>query len=413
MKTLIIIFLFPIILLGQTDCQKYARNPVLFVGLEDSWDSKAVIFPSVLFDGTMFKMWYSGFDGTNYRIGYATSPDGIIWDKADDVNPVLDIGEADSWDDEGVTNPCVLFEDGVFKMWYTGYDGTEYGVGYATSQDGIIWSKADSVNPILEKGSGDSFECGYVFRPKVVKYKDEYIMLYGGHNGAVHVDMGCAKSPDGITWTKKDSLNPVMTQNFRWEECQVGAGAILAVNECLNLWYFGGQNGYKIRSGYAVSKDGFIWEKYNKYLLNYGHHSEWDYKFASIGSVYFDGKTYHFWYDSYNYKKNIGAIGYATSPHVVGVEEEASLPSEYTLFQNYPNPFNPSTKINYSIPNQSYVTLKVFDVLGREVSLLVNKEQSVGNYEVEFNASNLTSGVYFYRIQAGDYAVTKKMIFMK
>ena len=69
-----------------------------------------------------------------------------------------------------------------------------------------------------------------------------------------------------------------------------------------------------------------------------------------------------------------------------------------SLNQNYPNPFNPSTSIKYSIPNRNQVTLKVFDVLGSEVATLVNKEQPQGNYEVEFNGSDLTSGIYFYRL---------------
>ncbi len=95
---------------------------------------------------------------------------------------------------------------------------------------------------------------------------------------------------------------------------------------------------------------------------------------------------------------------------------EQNLPTvfrEFQLKQNYPNPFNPTTKISYSLPEQNYVSLKVFDVLGREVSELINKDQQVGNYEVEFNATNLTSGVYFYKIQAGDFVETKKMVLMK
>jgi len=100
-------------------------------------------------------------------------------------------------------------------------------------------------------------------------------------------------------------------------------------------------------------------------------------------------------------------------------------PDKYFLSQNYPNPFNPSTKINYSIPNvethgHASVQLKVYDVLGREVSVLVNKQQKPGNYEINYNASNLTSGVYFYRIratpsggQAGEFIETKKMLLLK
>ncbi len=98
----------------------------------------------------------------------------------------------------------------------------------------------------------------------------------------------------------------------------------------------------------------------------------------------------------------------------VSVEQkEPNFPLGFNLYQNYPNPFNPTTKISYSIPNQSVVSLKVFDVLGREIASLVSKEQTSGNYEVEFDASSLTSGIYFYRIQAGQFVESKKMILMK
>ncbi len=83
-------------------------------------------------------------------------------------------------------------------------------------------------------------------------------------------------------------------------------------------------------------------------------------------------------------------------------------PIIYSLSQNYPNPFNPTTTIQYSIQKQSYVSLKIFDVLGREVSVVIDKEQPQGNYVVEFDSSNLTSGIYFYRILAGDLCRQKR-----
>lgn len=97
----------------------------------------------------------------------------------------------------------------------------------------------------------------------------------------------------------------------------------------------------------------------------------------------------------------------------IEVDEGGNTPDKYQLSQNYPNPFNPSTEIKYSIPNQSHVSIKVFDILGREVATLVNREQPVGNYEVEFDASSLTSGIYFYRIQTGEFVESKKMVLMK
>ncbi len=88
-------------------------------------------------------------------------------------------------------------------------------------------------------------------------------------------------------------------------------------------------------------------------------------------------------------------------------------PKDYKLFQNYPNPFNPTTKIEFRIPNFGFVSIKIFDILGREVTTLVNEVKKPGTYEVKFDASNLSSGIYFYRMQAGDFAQTHKMIFLK
>ncbi|MDX1701425.1 MAG: T9SS type A sorting domain-containing protein, partial [Melioribacteraceae bacterium] len=93
--------------------------------------------------------------------------------------------------------------------------------------------------------------------------------------------------------------------------------------------------------------------------------------------------------------------------------EKSEIPDHYVLLNNYPNPFNPRTKIEYSISEQSPVNLKVYDVLGTEVSTLVNKEQPQGNYEVEFDGSEFTSGIYFYRLNAGEFVETKKMILIK
>jgi hypothetical protein len=110
---------------------------------------------------------------------------------------------------------------------------------------------------------------------------------------------------------------------------------------------------------------------------------------------------------------------------IVGVENDTQTPNKFALSQNYPNPFNPTTTIRYSIPSviarsgatrQSadlLVQLKVYDVLGREVATLVNRKQAPGNYSVKFDASKLTSGVYFYKLQSGSFVVTKKMILMK
>jgi len=105
-------------------------------------------------------------------------------------------------------------------------------------------------------------------------------------------------------------------------------------------------------------------------------------------------------------------ITYATA---TGISNNTinTIPGEFSLSQNYPNPFNPSTTINYSIPTTGLVTLKVYDVIGKEVATIVNEVKNAGNHEVRFTPSGLSSGVYFYRLQSGNFVETRKMFLMK
>ena len=104
----------------------------------------------------------------------------------------------------------------------------------------------------------------------------------------------------------------------------------------------------------------------------------------------------------------------------VGVDDENKTSFNFNLEQNYPNPFNPSTEINYTIPvgialnaTATNVTLKVYDILGSEVTTLVNKKQAPGNYSVKFDATNLPTGIYFYKLKSGGFSQSKKMILIK
>ena len=100
---------------------------------------------------------------------------------------------------------------------------------------------------------------------------------------------------------------------------------------------------------------------------------------------------------------------------VVSVKEISNkiIPKAFTLLQNYPNPFNPSTNIIFNLPTKSFVSLKVFDLLGRDVATLMSQEKSAGTYNVTFDARKLPSGVYFYRIQTKEFTQTKKLILMQ
>jgi hypothetical protein len=94
-------------------------------------------------------------------------------------------------------------------------------------------------------------------------------------------------------------------------------------------------------------------------------------------------------------------------------DSESELPISFGISQNYPNPFNPTTTIKYSVPEESFVSIRVYDILGRLVTSLVEEEQTIGYYEVKFNAINIASGAYFYRMEAGDFVDIKKLIILK
>lgn len=109
--------------------------------------------------------------------------------------------------------------------------------------------------------------------------------------------------------------------------------------------------------------------------------------------------------------KSIFIDGYI-SP-ITNVSDNYKFPDQFSLSQNYPNPFNPSTIISYALPKETPVSIRVYNMIGQEVAALINQTQPAGNYEVNFDGSKLSSGVYFYKLKAGQYSETKKMILMK
>ena len=106
----------------------------------------------------------------------------------------------------------------------------------------------------------------------------------------------------------------------------------------------------------------------------------------------------------------ITLIGYGV---LTDVKENAEIPKGYALSQNYPNPFNPSTTISFSLPSKSFVSLKVFDLIGRDVATIVSEEMSAGSYSKQWNAANMSSGIYFYRLQVGSFTQTKKLVLLR
>lgn len=108
-----------------------------------------------------------------------------------------------------------------------------------------------------------------------------------------------------------------------------------------------------------------------------------------------------------------GMSGVIIVQNPVGIEDEKLAADNFELLQNFPNPFNPSTKIEYRISDHSFVSMKVFNILGDEIASLVNEEKPAGIYNVNFDASGLSSGMYLYQLRAGNFVETKKMLLIK
>jgi hypothetical protein len=215
---------------------KYAGNPVMSLGVPGSWDSTRIGSMSVLKDGSTYKMWYYGTNGAIGRIGYATSTDGIIWTRCAG-NPVLDLGASNTWDSREVGPNCVIKENDVYKIWYGGSDGSHSRVGLAESTDGIIWNRYAG-NPVIGIGasnSWDDFNVGYLC---VVNASGIYYGWYGGDSGT-NWGIGYARSTDGKSWTKYAS-NPIMTQiGNGWEKHDNLSPWVLLNGPIFQMWYTG------------------------------------------------------------------------------------------------------------------------------------------------------------------------------
>ncbi len=111
--------------------------------------------------------------------------------------------------------------------------------------------------------------------------------------------------------------------------------------------------------------------------------------------------------------QSLGMVGMITATNPNAVYDDENNPNKFQLSQNYPNPFNPSTKIKFSIPEESQVTIKVFNAVGEEISTILNDFLKSGTHTVGFNASKLTSGMYFYQLKTRNFTATKKMLLVK
>jgi predicted GH43/DUF377 family glycosyl hydrolase len=283
---------------------KYGGNPVINLG-PGGWDDTHIYLSSVIFDGTSFHMWYSGSEGPHYRICYASSPDGVSWTKPNlglisfggntNNNIVLDIGTSDSWDDEYVFSPEIIFDGSAYHMWYSGFDGAHRRIGYATSLDGLNWVKHPE-NPVIDVGPSGSWDDYYAFIPQIVHDGSYYHLWYTGHDGS-RFKLGYAVSQDGVTWVK-GPINPILDigPSGSWDDVHVLYPEVLYDGTDFKMWYSGG-DGSNIRIGYATTSNLGEWKRNSKNpVLDLGPSGSWDDVFVRNPTIIYDGTTYRMWY---------------------------------------------------------------------------------------------------------------------
>ncbi|MBK6348267.1 MAG: T9SS type A sorting domain-containing protein [Bacteroidales bacterium] len=226
--------------------------PVLEPSLSSNFDSEGVFGASVLFDGSLYRMWYNGYNTQPYyagkmEAGLATSTDGLNWTRYSE-NAVLPVGPAGSWDKNWAFQNTVLFEDGIYKMWYTGFDNDYTRIGYATSLDGKLWEKS-IFNPVVEPLY---FNLPCAQNPRVIHNGDIYQMWFNSSNfTGTEYYIYYTWSVDGISWEADPVLVLSTGDAGSFDEDWVWHPFISYKDGAYRMWYTG-FNGTEYSVGYAT-----------------------------------------------------------------------------------------------------------------------------------------------------------------
>ncbi|UCH62642.1 MAG: T9SS type A sorting domain-containing protein [Fidelibacterota bacterium] len=415
----------------------HTNQPVLGYGSDGQWDNYSAGFPVVIKDGDTLRMWYGGSDvdidaGGTANIGYAFSLDGISWNRYPG-NPVM---SAELVWEGGHVYPTAVIKDGdILKMWYAGSISTSWpvAIGYATSVDGINWNRRP--DPVFQAGPSQAWDSEIGFMNIIKDAGSGYKMWYSGRAGYPSlIQIGLATSIDGIHWAKYDNAtttgtlyaesDPVLKVggSGAWDYQRVFGPAVLPTDTGYEMWYAGAWYPSDAGSiqvvGYATSADGISWTKWldNPVIRSY---PEWGHYYIT-GTALKLGGFYHLWYMSLNSEGKRMRIGYATSDtSLIAIEDHSGLtPSTFSLHPAYPNPFNPMSTIRYDLPQTSNVSLIVYDILGREITRLLEGYIEPGYHQAQWDGKDqsgrsIPSGIYIARMTASEYTKSIKMVLLK
>ena len=396
------------LIFAQSDWTRCDDNPVLDVGSTESWDAVAVCVGSILYDEVGYRMWYWGIDASFVaRIGLATSNDGINWVKHSE-NPILDIGDQQSWDQFWVAGPSVVFDGTTYRMWYTGCDTLNARIGYATSNDGIHWTKFEN-NPVLDVSTKDQWDGHFVMWPKVIYDGQIFRMWFHGISNGLE-QIGLATSSDGVMWDKYE-LNPVI--NFSRPgiggNLSFAAKALYFDGTQYRLWYHT-EDPEQVNIRFATSLDGTNWTRSKGSFMEVSEAQTWDSLFVAFPAVLFDGNLYHMWYNSFD--GDYIRVGYATAEVVPDPNDTPPTPAPISNenIYAYPNPFNPNNEMvnfRFKLAQAGTVSIKIYDISNNLITNVISDQPMPSDQElaVEWNGHSengqaVANGTYFYLIES-------------
>ena len=298
-------------------------NPILVNG-PDGYDVEKAGPRVVLKEGPQtYRMWYEAVPaGNRSSVGYATSPDGLVWTKQGEV-----LRPSEPWEGgpAGEVSPnSILAERGLYKMWYHSYgEDKKRRIGYAWSPDGLHWAKHPE--PVLDVGPQGSWEDLHVAEPRVFKEGEGYILFYMGMpEGARSYGLGIARSADGIHWTK-DPRNPVFGEGSEgWTGGWFAGPGILRDGALFRMWYDGGGGGNSLY--YAESADGVTWTlgRHNPVLQANPDPSAPDVSLGDSVSAYRDGDKFRILYGGFNFAAPPGVFRTICMATIAVVQDEDS-----------------------------------------------------------------------------------------
>ena len=404
----------------------------------ESWSEDGMWAPTVIrAEGDTLKMWYSGGDDTfaHNHIGYAWSLDGVSWTRHPD-NPVL----LPEGGDPVATYPHVLRDGDTLRMWYSegNFPAPDFVVRYATSTNGgVTWERHPT--PVIEPGPAGTWNETAVFPGDVIKENGLFKMWFTGGTGhfvpstVTRYSIGYATSPDGFEWTLYDDpatteppfhlSDPVMqhgASNADFDLRAASSASVRRTDAGYELWYHGGSSPGNAVIGYATSPDGIEWTKHagNPVLTAAGASPAFEVLHPSV--LFYDGQ-YHMWLSLFGgHEPPVGYsnIGYATSAVTVAAEPGAARWEPLALRPPYPNPAAASAFLPYRLDEAAHVTLRVYDLLGREVARLVDGSRPAGEHTAEWHGRDaggrrLGAGVYVVRLRASDVTQSRTVLLVR